>query len=109
MPQVHLWSVEAREALLEAIQDGEHHTLEPADVVLVASALSRYPLDTIVQMDSNEEERLSTEAVPLSERSDAALILLLADLTWGPGYWLDSWDIAEAAGETFSQPNRPED
>lgn len=50
-------------------------------------------------MSDDESERVNTEDVPLAERSDASLILLLSDLVYGPGMWIDSYEIQVASGE----------
>ena len=103
MSQSHLWSQEARDALLEAASDMVE--LDDEERELVIAAINRLPLDTIVEITSEEWERLNSQPVPMEERSDAARAFLVADLTYGPGQWIDSQEIGEAMGEWFTREN----
>lgn len=99
--QTHLWTQEARDELLTAANGmGE---LDQDEREIVISAIQRLPLDTLIGISQDEWDRLNTEDVPMAERSDAALAMLVADLTWGPGQWLDSQDIDIEMGEWFTK------
>lgn len=98
MEESHLWTEEARDALLEALP-GWDDTLEPETTALIANALVAFPLDTLLVVSADESARLNTEEVPHSEWSHAALITLLSSLEWGPGRWVDSFEIESAMGE----------
>ena len=101
MNQTHLWTQEARDELLIVANDMVE--LEEDEREIVMAAIQRLPLDTLVEISPEEWDRLNIEDVPMAERSDAALAMLVADLTWGPGQWLDSQEIATEMGEGFTK------
>ena len=98
MENAHLWTQDVRDELVEALPDWDD-TFEPEEMAAIATALERTPLDTLLVMSDDESERVNTEDVPLAERSDASLIFLLSDLVYGPGMWIDSYEIQVASGE----------
>ena len=69
----------------------------------IADAIRRLPLDSLVTMTADEWDLLNTKDIPIAERSDVALAFLVADLTYGPGQWLDSQEIGESMGAWFTK------
>ena len=98
--QTHLWTQEARDELLTAASDMGELNNDEREIVI--AAIQRLPLDTLIEISQEEWERLNTEDVPMAERSDTALAMLVADLTWGPGQWIDSKEISSEMGEWFT-------
>ena len=101
MTQAHLWTEEARDALLDAASDMVE--IDDEERELVIASINRLPLDTIVEITPEEWDRLNSEPVPMEERSDAARAFLVADLIFGPGQWIDSQEIGIEMGEWFTR------
>lgn len=101
MNQTHLWTEEVRDDLLEAAT--EMSECDEDERVLIVAAIERLPLDTLIGISQDEWDRLNSEDVPMTERSDAALVMLIADLTYGPGQWIDSQKISSEMGEEFTK------
>lgn len=96
-----LWTKEVRDDLLDAASEmGE---LDDDEREIVIAAIQRIPLDTLIGISQDEWDRLNSEYVPMAERSDAALAMLVADLTYGPGQWIDSQEIGIEMGEWFTK------
>ena len=101
MNQTHLWTQEARDELLTAANDMVEISEDEREIVI--AAIQRLPLDTLIEISQEEWDSLNTEDVAMEERSEAALAMLVADLTWGPGQWLDSQVIGVEMGEGFTR------
>ena len=97
MEMAHLWTEQARDELSAALPEWDE-TLQPEEMEAIGTAMQRTAIDSLLVLTS-EEKRLNTEAVPVSERSDAALIFLLSDLVYGPNRWTDSYGLEVASGE----------
>jgi hypothetical protein len=94
-----MWTVEARDELLAEVDGND--TFTPEEQAMIAESIRRYPLDTLVAPPAGEQpDRIAT-------MSDAARILTLADLTYGPGRWIDSFEMEQAMGEWFDNDNPP--
>jgi hypothetical protein len=94
-----MWTEEARDELLAEVDGNDTFTAE--ERALIAESIRRYPLDTLVTQPPGEEPD------EIAAMSDAARILTLADLTYGPGRWIDSYEMEQAMGEWFDKDNPP--
>lgn len=95
-----MWTEEARDELLAEVDGNDTFTAE--EQKLIAESIRRYPLDTLVTPPPDEEPD------GIADMSDASRILTLADLTYGPGRWIDSFGMEQAMGEWFDQGNPPD-
>jgi len=103
MKQTNLWTAEVRDDLLAAA--AEMTEFDDEERALIVAAINRLPLDTLVGMTQDEWDKVNTGDVPIAEQSDASLALLVADLTYGPGQWIDSQEIGIEMGEWFTNNN----
>lgn len=101
MPITHLWTAQVRDDLLDNLEAHDMFNVEEQDVI--ACAIKRLPLDSLVTIADEEWELLNTTDIPIRERTDIALAFLMADLIYGPGQWLDSQKTGESMGEWFAK------
>lgn len=97
MATTQLWTQAVKDDLSESLT-GED-TFLPEEQAAIAGAIERASLDTLLVMSDEESARLETEDVPFGERSDAALIFLLADLVYGPSRWFGSNEFESELGD----------
>lgn len=95
----HMWTEEARDELLAEVDGNDTFSLEEQQ--LIEESIRRYPLDTLVAtLDGEEPDGIAA-------MSDADRILTLAGLIYGPGRWIDSFEMEQAMGEWFDKENPP--